>query len=62
MSDTTTYDSIRSYVMNYEVVTSSWSTSKVYSELGAVGSYASTSIFGPSPMELDAVIYMERQG
>ena len=51
----TTYDSIRSYVMSYEVVTSSWSTSKVHSELGVVGSYAPTSNSGPSPMEIDAV-------
>ena len=57
MSDTTTYDSIRSYVMSYEVVTSSWSTSKVHNELGVVGSYSSTSNSGPSPMEVDAITW-----
>ena len=58
MSDSTTYDSIRSYVMSYEVVTSSWSTSKVHNELGVVGSYASPAAnSGPSPMEIDAIIW-----
>ena len=57
MSDTTTYDSIRSYVVSYEVVTSPWSASKVHNELGVVGSYSSTSNFGPSPMEIDAVTW-----
>ena len=58
MSDSTTYDSIRSYVMSYEVVTSSWSTSKVHNELGVVGSYASPAAnSGPSPMEIDAITW-----
>ena len=57
MSDTTTYDSIRSYVMSYEVVTSSWSTSKVHNELVVVGSYSAASNSGPSPMEIDAITW-----
>ena len=57
MSDATTYDSIRNYVMSYEVVTSSWRTSKVHNELGVVGSYSSTSNSGPSPMEIDAITW-----
>ena len=58
MSDSSSYESIRSYVMSYEVVTSSWSTSRVHCELGVVGSYASGSNSGPSPMEMDAVTWI----
>ena len=57
MSDSSTYASVRSYVMSYEVVTASWSTSKVHTELGVVGSYASPGNSGPSPMEIDAVTW-----
>jgi len=43
--------------MSYEVVTASWSTSNVHSELGVAGSYASPGNSGPSPMEIDAVTW-----
>ena len=42
--------------MGYAVVTTSWSTAKVHSELGAVGSYASGGQ-GAAPMEIDAIAH-----
>ena len=54
MSDSTTYKTIRDYVLSYEVVTSSWTTAKVHSELGLVQSY-SNSGSGVAPMEIDQI-------
>ena len=54
MSDSTTYKSIRDYILSYEVVTASWTTAKVHNELGLVQSYANSSS-GVVPMEVDAI-------
>ena len=56
MSDSSSYQQVRSYILGYEVVTTSWSTARVHSELGVVGSYASGGQ-GAQAMEIDAIAY-----
>ena len=56
MSDTSSYQQVRSYILGYEVVTTSWCTARVHSELGVVGSYASGGQ-GAAPMEIDAIAH-----
>ena len=51
MDETSTYEDIRSLVIGYEKITTSWSPGKIHSELGIVSPPNS----GPAPMEVDLV-------
>ena len=49
MDETSSYEDIRSLVIGYEKITTSWSPGKIHSELGIVSPPNS----GPAPMEVD---------
>lgn len=53
MQDTHTFNDIKNYALSYELTTSSWTTSKVHTELGAIP--APLPAGGPAPMEIDAL-------
>lgn len=51
MSESSTYDQVRSLVFGYERVTQSWTDKKIFAELGVVSSYGTPG--GPAAMEID---------
>eukprot|EP00434_Breviolum_minutum_P037111 symbB.v1.2.032893.t1/scaffold4013.1/size46388/4 len=53
MQDTHTFNDIKNYALSYELTTSSWTTSKVHTELGVIP--APLPAGGPAPMEIDAL-------
>ena len=54
MTDSSTYASVRDYVLGYEVTTTSWTPAKMHQALGVVPG-ATASDQGPVPMEVDAL-------
>ena len=54
MTDSSTYASVRDYVLGYEVTTTSWTPAKMHQALGVVP-VATASDQGPVPMEVDAL-------
>ena len=56
MSETTTYADTRARILGYESTVTTWSTTRLHTELGVVGSYA-TGPNGPANMEIDALTY-----
>ena len=54
LSETSTYGEIKEKVIAYERLNTTWSREKVYSELGAVTSYATDS-GGAAPMEVNQI-------
>ena len=57
MSETSSYDQVRSMVISYERTTTSWSAGKIHSELGILSSGPSSNVSnnGVAPMEIDRV-------
>ena len=53
MQDSHTFNDIKNYALSYELTTSTWTTSKVHTELGVIP--APMPAGGPAPMEIDAV-------
>ena len=53
MQDSHTFQDIKNYALSYELTTSTWTTSKVHTELGVIP--APMSAGGPAPMEIDAL-------
>ena len=53
MQDSHTFQDIKNYALSYELTTSTWTTSKVHTELGVIP--APISAGGPAPMEVDAL-------
>ena len=56
LKEDSSYNDVRNAVLGYENVTQNWSEKKIYTELGVVQSYG-TSSGGPAPMEIDAVTW-----
>ncbi|CAE7266432.1 unnamed protein product [Symbiodinium necroappetens] len=54
MADTSTYQSVRDYVLGYELTTTSWTPAKMHQAFGVVP-MPSTADQGPVPMEVDAL-------
>lgn len=55
MDETSAYEDIRSLVVGYEKVTTSWSPNKIHNELGIVSPPPASNPSGPAPMEVDLV-------
>ena len=58
MTEASTYQSVRDYVLGYEVTTTSWTSAKMHQALGVLPA-SSSSDQGPTPMEVDA---LQRKG
>ena len=59
MSEASTYQSVRDYVLGYEVTTTSWSSAKMHQALGVLPAASSSDPQGATPMEIDA---LQRKG
>ena len=62
MSEASTYQSIRDYVLGYEVTTTSWTLAKMHQALGVVPMASSAGQEqSPVPMEVDALIRKDKE-
>ena len=59
MTEASTYESVRSYILAYEITTTSWSVTKVHQSLGIVDPPVNPDVV---PMEVDAVQKGKRKG
>ena len=59
MTEESTYESVRSYILAYEITTTSWSVTKVHQSLGIVDPPVNPDVV---PMEVDAVQKGKRKG
>ena len=65
MSETSSYDQVRTMVIPYERTTTSWSAGKIHSELGILSSGPSSNVVsnnGVAPMEIDRVEKGKQKG
>ena len=62
MSEASTYQSIKDYVLGYEVTTTSWTSAKMHQALGVVPMASSAGQEqSPVPMEVDALIRKDKE-
>ncbi|OLQ02942.1 hypothetical protein AK812_SmicGene14196 [Symbiodinium microadriaticum] len=59
MSESSTYQSVRDYVLGYEITTTSWSSAKMHQALGVLPATSSSDPQGATPMDIDA---LQRKG
>ena len=65
MTETSSYDQVRTMVISYERTTTSWSAGKIHSELGILSSGPSSNVVsnnGVAPMEIDRVEKGKQKG